>query len=405
MTLRSAHKTWEPSEGLKATISTPVAKLLKENYVLYVSTIEIRKNHTYLFRIWKRLIEEMGAKAPRLVFVGRLGWRVQDLRSQLESTNNLQGMIKILHDLSDHELSQLYRSAMFTVFPSFVEGWGLPVGESLIFGRPCVASNTSSVPEVAGDFVDYVDPFNENDGYDKIAKFINDARFREQRATHIKDNFTPRQWSDVAVDLIKIVQSAAGDKDNLENILEPPLLKAGRICQFGHGDNLTRFIDSGDAGVVHFAFDTDWYPVENFGRWIKGKGATIAFRVDDEQDQPIVIAIETNTATWLSGTSLQLFINDIAYPVVPLRSGAKQALRVHAVPNGRKLLLEFRAVGEIHADSTGADPRKDVWLGVGSVGYARLDDALARVMLLEELLLGMSGVVSLKPLPGLQRVV
>lgn len=62
---------------------------------------------------------------------------------QLESTSYLNGTIKILHDLSDWELAELYRSAMFTVFPSFEEGWGLPVGESLIFGRPCIASNTS----------------------------------------------------------------------------------------------------------------------------------------------------------------------------------------------------------------------------------------------------------------------
>ncbi len=64
---------------------------------------------------------------------------------------------------------------MFSVFPSFEEGWGLPVGESLIFGRPCLASNASSVPEVGGEFVDYIDPFNTNDGYEKISRFIEDG--------------------------------------------------------------------------------------------------------------------------------------------------------------------------------------------------------------------------------------
>ena len=173
-TLRSAHKTWEAA-AKTIPVSAEVEQLAKEDYVLYVSTIEIRKNHTYLFRIWKRLIEQRGPKSvPSLVFVGRPGWRVKDLMDQLESTGNLNGKIKILHDLPDNELATLYRSAMFSVFPSLEEGWGLPVGESLIFGRPCLASNESSVPEVGGDFVDYIDPYNINDGYEKISRFIDD---------------------------------------------------------------------------------------------------------------------------------------------------------------------------------------------------------------------------------------
>jgi glycosyltransferase involved in cell wall biosynthesis len=401
LTLKSAHKTWEPSEHEAVAVSPAVASLLKQKYILYVSTIEIRKNHTYLFRIWKRLIEERAAKAPRLVLVGRMGWRVQDLSAQLQSTDNLNGMIQILHDLSDYELSQLYGSAMFTVFPSFEEGWGLPVGESLIFGRPCIASSTSSIPEVAGDFVDYIDPFNLTDGYNRIVKFIDDTRFREERAANIRERFAPRQWSDVAGDLIQIVQSAAGDQGISEKILEPPLLKATRICRFGHGDDLTSFIASGDAGVVHFAFDTDWYPVENFGRWMRGKRATLAFTADCEGDEPILIVIETHTVGWLEGTRLQLFVNEVSYPALRLRPGTKQALRVHAVPSERRVRLQFQAVGEIKG---GPDPRKELWFGLGSLGYARHDDALGRVMLLEELMLGMAEAATLKPRPEPKRI-
>ena len=88
-TVRSAHKTWEPPRRI-GVISPAIARLIKEEYVLYVSTIEIRKNHIYLFRIWKRLIERIGKKTPRLVFVGRPGWRVSDLMDQLNSTAKSQ---------------------------------------------------------------------------------------------------------------------------------------------------------------------------------------------------------------------------------------------------------------------------------------------------------------------------
>ncbi len=84
---------------------------------------------------------------------------------------------------------------------------GLPVGESLIFGRPCLASNASSLPEVGGEFVDYIDPFNINDGYEKISRFIDDESYRETRAGEIKKGFVARSWSDVAKDLLELVES------------------------------------------------------------------------------------------------------------------------------------------------------------------------------------------------------
>ena len=279
-TLRSAHKTWGAPER-RTSISPAIAQLVKEDYVLYVSTIEIRKNHTYLFRIWKRLIEQRGEKnVPRLVFVGRAGWRVQDLMDQLKSTSNLNGRIKILHDLSDAELAELYRSSMFTVFPSFEEGWGLPIGESLIFGRPCIATNTSSAPEVAGDFVDYADPFNISEGYAKVVRFIDDKAYREQRAANIRENFRPRSWNDVAADLVETVQSLLGDPNLKKRVGEPPLLAPGQRYQFGHGGDMSNFIHSGDALIAAFSLDRQWYPTEDFGRWMKGQSATAEFRVE-----------------------------------------------------------------------------------------------------------------------------
>jgi glycosyltransferase involved in cell wall biosynthesis len=116
-TLRLAHKTWEAATASSISLSREVSELLKQEYVLFVSTIEIRKNHTYLFRIWKRLIQSRGKQVPCLVFVGRRGWGVDDLMAQLRFTNNLNGKVKILHDLPDMELAMLYKSALFTFFP------------------------------------------------------------------------------------------------------------------------------------------------------------------------------------------------------------------------------------------------------------------------------------------------
>lgn len=392
-TLGSAHWTLDAPADAKVP-SPAIERLLKEDYVLYVSTIEIRKNHTYLFRIWKRLTDERGKNVPRLVFVGRPGWRVRDLMDQLESTANLDGRILILHDLSDSTLAALYRGSLFTVFPSFEEGWGLPVGESLLFGRPCIAANASSIPEVAGDFVDYVDPFNLKEGYEKIVRFIDDKKFREQRAEYIKENFKPRTWQNVAQDMLDIVRSLVGDADNAKKPVEPPRLKPGIRYQFGHADNVSHFINSGAATVSHFSFIAGWYPVENFGRWARGPHASIEFLVEWTGDQPILVVIETSTVDWLRSTQLQITVNGVAYEPITLVAGARKPVLLRATPTGGKVVLEFSPVGDIVA---GSDPRKDLWFGLCSIGYANGNDVLSRVMLLEAYTYGATPIEAPSP--------
>ncbi|PZR14308.1 MAG: hypothetical protein DI532_09805 [Azospirillum brasilense] len=112
------------------------------SYVLFVSTLEARKNHALLFRVWRRLLGEMPREqVPTLVFAGRVGWLVADLMQQLENAEWLGGKIRLIRDPSDEELLALYRGCRFTLYPSFYEGWGLPVSESLALGRPCIASD------------------------------------------------------------------------------------------------------------------------------------------------------------------------------------------------------------------------------------------------------------------------
>ena len=145
-------------------VSSIVADIANSEFVLCVGTIEVRKNPTYLFNIWKLMIRTDRATIPTLVFVGRSGWLVQDLMEQLEACNYLDGKIVILHDVTDVELALLYRKCLLTMFPSWAEGWGLPVGESLAHGKICITSKAGAIPEVAGELADYLDPYNARDG-------------------------------------------------------------------------------------------------------------------------------------------------------------------------------------------------------------------------------------------------
>jgi glycosyltransferase involved in cell wall biosynthesis len=171
--------------------------------VLFVSTIEARKNHLLLFRAWRRLLAEMpDDQVPSLVFAGRVGWLVDDLLTQLDNTNHLDGRIVLVEDPSDADLAALYRGCLFTVFPSLAEGWGLPVTESLAFGKPCLIADTTALPEAGGDFARYFDPDDLNDAVRAIRAVLEDRAGLAAWTDRIAREFRPTPWSASAEALI-----------------------------------------------------------------------------------------------------------------------------------------------------------------------------------------------------------
>jgi glycosyltransferase involved in cell wall biosynthesis len=166
------------------------------SYALFVSTIEARKNHTLLFRVWRRLLEDMPAEhVPTLVFAGRVGWLVDDLMRQIANTDHLSGKLAVIEDPTDTELAMLYRGCLFTVFPSFYEGWGLPVTESLAFGKPCIISIRTSLPEAGGKLARSFDPDNLHDAYHVIRQVIDDRPGLARWEAEVRREFKPVPWS------------------------------------------------------------------------------------------------------------------------------------------------------------------------------------------------------------------
>ena len=168
-------------------------------YALFVSTIEARKNHILLFRVWRRLLDEMDpADVPVLVFAGRVGWLTADLMQQLDNADYLDGKIMLIRDPTDAELHALYAGCAFTVFPSLFEGWGLPVTESLALGKPCVISNCTSLPEAGGTLARYFDPDDANDASAAIRAVIEDPEGLAAWTERVRREFRPVPWSATA---------------------------------------------------------------------------------------------------------------------------------------------------------------------------------------------------------------
>jgi glycosyltransferase involved in cell wall biosynthesis len=172
-------------------------KDLPERFVLFVATIEGRKNHQFMLNIWRRMIER-GDNPPHLICVGRLGWKSSNFISMLVETNYLGGRVHLLRDISDADLRLLYDRCLFTVCPTFYEGWGLPVGEALAQGKICVCSDRSSIPEVAGDCGVYIDIDDLEGSLATIRDLIGDAKKRDQLEAKIRREYRPITWQSVA---------------------------------------------------------------------------------------------------------------------------------------------------------------------------------------------------------------
>jgi len=199
----------EPQPGLPAPGS----------YILFVSTMEARKNHALLFRVWRRLLSEIPReRVPTLVFAGRVGWLVSDLWQQLENTDWLDGKIRMIRDPTDAELNALYEGCQFTIFPSLFEGWGLPVSESLSRGRPCLSSNRTSLPESGGPLARYFDPENLHEAVRAVRTIIEDPAGLEAWRIQVAREYRHVPWERTADALIAACLSGA----------EPALMEAAQ---------------------------------------------------------------------------------------------------------------------------------------------------------------------------------
>jgi len=177
--------------------------LVPNSYILHVGTLEPRKNLIALLDAVERV-----PQAWPLVLVGRDGWRSKEIHRRLRRAR--KGVACWIPDAADSELTSLYRGARFTVVPSFGEGWGLPVQESLAQGVPCIAARAGALPEVGGDLVRYVDPADT----DGLAAAITDwstnptALAQAQRRIAASGKLRRSSWDDAAAQVLNSVTIA-----------------------------------------------------------------------------------------------------------------------------------------------------------------------------------------------------
>jgi glycosyltransferase involved in cell wall biosynthesis len=171
----------------------PSPSMLCRPYFVTVGTIEARKNHLLLLKVWERLVATMGAEAPMLVIVGQRGWEAQEAIAMLDELGELAGTVVELARCSDSELEGLLARARALLMPSFAEGFGLPVIEALQAGTPVLASDLPVYREIVGDTPTYVDPLDCQAWEDAIRAFATDTPERDRQKAAMQ-TFTRPDW-------------------------------------------------------------------------------------------------------------------------------------------------------------------------------------------------------------------
>lgn len=180
---------------------------LPERFILYVGTIEPRKN---LPRLIDALAAARRAGIPhRLVCVGPYGWSSRDLSGHIEQ----RGVSDVVHFtgyVPFDDLPAIYNLAEFFVFPSLYEGFGLPVVEAMACGTAVITSATSSLGEIAGDAAELVDPTNTDSLLAAIRRLATDTAFRRDLAERGQKRSRAFSWTQTAKEMLAVYHRAAG---------------------------------------------------------------------------------------------------------------------------------------------------------------------------------------------------
>ncbi len=353
-----------------------------EPFVLCVGTIESRKNHLMLFHAWLTLLRKHGAaRVPRLVCIGKAGWLAEPAMTLWQRSLDLQAKVSIAHGVPDVALAALYQRAMFTVTNSFYEGWGLPVTESLSFGRiPVVARNTS-LTEAGGDAAVYFEPMNEPDLVAKLESLIFDPDERQRRESRIAEMARLRSWGEVADQVMREVLAHGTTPVRARRMeLVPGETYALGLQGGGHATAAKAVSDLMRDGL-------NWHQREPWGVWTRPGIARLRLTLPaDMPPGPMRVYLG------LMGPAAPVSIGVRAYGAeaspsaflpVPLTPYAPKTCVLDIAEAGQEVLIEIDGGKGVTLGTRKQPDARVVGAGVTCAMICRADDLAARVEFLE----------------------
>jgi glycosyltransferase involved in cell wall biosynthesis len=388
-----AHERPKTSEATGSVVPDELKALAEQPFVLSVGTLEGRKNHLLLHRAWASMLRKRGhQKVPNLVLAGKRGWLIEEFLELCTKENFLNGKINIQSNLSDSELSYLYERCMFTIFPSFAEGWGLPVGESLSFGKACLASGATSIPEVGGDLVVYFDPYDSFGATEVIEHAIFDQEFLSGLSNQIKAKFQPRTWASVADTFVqRIGESVATLKCNGPS--QPGAYKArlpieaGKLYQVTGEALAGRSEISWPQKLIRLLRYSGWHSLEKWGSWSARPRAELRLYLGEEYaGQNATVYLLLKLPTSLSSDFVRISDGGENSTFIRSLEATSKWVRCNATVDSEGLLRTIIENSTEKADRYDTGPRNR-FVGFSGYGYHLNTDITARLGIIEELLL------------------
>lgn len=175
-------------------------------YFVVISTIEPRKNHLLLLHIWREMLAEDPHACPRLIIVGRRGWKYEAVANMLDDSPSLGEVVMETQDLSDLHIRHLIQGAVACLYPSFAEGWGMPVVESLSLGVPCLCADIPVLRESGQNLGRYISPIDGIGWKKEIFELASQTRISKQLPERVLD-FHPPTWKSHVSTLDTIIKS------------------------------------------------------------------------------------------------------------------------------------------------------------------------------------------------------
>ncbi|MCW2338496.1 glycosyltransferase involved in cell wall biosynthesis [Sphingobium sp. B2D3A] len=165
-------------------------------YFVVLGTIEARKNHLLLLTLWAELARRFGSACPQLVIIGQRGWECEQVIDMLDRCEAIREHVVELPSCDDTTLAACMRGARALLFPSFAEGYGLPLVEALAAGTPVIASDLPVFRELAGSIPDYLSPIDGIGWMNAVEDYGSPASFRRSAQLERLRGWEPPSWSD-----------------------------------------------------------------------------------------------------------------------------------------------------------------------------------------------------------------
>jgi glycosyltransferase involved in cell wall biosynthesis len=178
---------------------------LPEKFILFLGTIEPRKNIVGLIQAYSQLkIKNYKLQNYKLVIAGGKGWRSNEIYEEWEKSEYKDDII-FLGYIDNQDKPYIYNLASVFVYPSFYEGFGFPPLEAMACGVPVITSFASSLPEIVGDAGIMIDPYNINDLAEAISKVLSDEKLRNSMIEKGLEQAKKFSWGKAAGEYLDII--------------------------------------------------------------------------------------------------------------------------------------------------------------------------------------------------------